>query len=100
LPVYLYGQGHLKVATSRVKEICRACLAHLAASPAALQLINLEDLWLENEPQNVPGTIIATRPNWRRKTRYALEEFTSKAEIVKTLLQINRLRATDSKFKT
>jgi 4-alpha-glucanotransferase len=34
-------------------------------------LITLEDLWLEEEPQNVPGR--TDRPNWRRKLRYALD---------------------------
>jgi 4-alpha-glucanotransferase len=32
--------------------------------------ITLEDLWLEEEPQNVPGRM--DRPNWRRKLRHAL----------------------------
>ena len=31
-------------------------LDHLSASPAAVALVNLEDLWLEKESQNVPGT--------------------------------------------
>jgi 4-alpha-glucanotransferase len=32
--------------------------------------ITLEDLWLEEEPQNVPGRM--DRPSWRRKLRHAL----------------------------
>ncbi|HEX7459704.1 MAG TPA: 4-alpha-glucanotransferase [Acidimicrobiales bacterium] len=31
-------------------------LAHLAGGPARLVLVDLEDLWLEREPQNRPGT--------------------------------------------
>jgi 4-alpha-glucanotransferase len=34
----------------------RFLLLHLAAGPARLVLVDLEDLWLEREPQNRPGT--------------------------------------------
>ncbi|MBK7072118.1 MAG: 4-alpha-glucanotransferase [Myxococcales bacterium] len=43
----------------------RASTAALAASPAHLVLITVEDLWLERQTQNVPGTTDA-RPNWQR----------------------------------
>jgi 4-alpha-glucanotransferase len=36
-------------------------------------LVNMEDLWLEARPQNVPGTS-SERPNWRRKARLTLEQ--------------------------
>jgi 4-alpha-glucanotransferase len=39
--------------------------AWLANSDASLVLMNLEDLWLEPRPQNVPGTS-SERPNWQR----------------------------------
>lgn len=52
----------------------RAALAFLAESPARAVLVNLEDLWFEREPQNVPGTG-PERPNWRRRARHALEDF-------------------------
>lgn len=51
-------------------------LRWLAGSPARLVLINLEDLWAETEPQNLPGTG-PERPNWRRKTARTLEELAS-----------------------
>jgi 4-alpha-glucanotransferase len=60
--------------------ILRACLAWLRASPAELVLINLEDLWGEELPQNVPGTS-TERPNWRRKARYSIEQICNNAEI-------------------
>jgi 4-alpha-glucanotransferase len=50
-----------------------ACLRYLSASQAETVLINLEDLWLETLPQNVPGTSTEC-PNWRRKARYSLEQ--------------------------
>jgi 4-alpha-glucanotransferase len=37
-------------------------------------IVNIENLWLETEPQNVPGTLDHQHPNWRRRARYSLEE--------------------------
>ena len=56
-----------------LEDIVRAVVAHLSQSPARLVLLNLEDLWLEPNPQNVPGTS-DERPNWRRRFRNSLEE--------------------------
>lgn len=50
-----------------------ACLRFLRGSPAAFTIVNLEDLWLELEPQNIPGTVFE-RPNWRRRARLRLDE--------------------------
>lgn len=49
-------------------ELLPWVLAYLAGSPPALVLVNLEDLFLETRPQNVPGTG-AEWPNWQRKIR-------------------------------
>jgi len=43
----------------------------LGRSKAGLVLASLEDLWLETEPQNVPGT--PAELNWRRRARRPLE---------------------------
>jgi 4-alpha-glucanotransferase len=40
--------------------------------PAGLVLVNLEDLWGETRPHNVPGTW-RELPNWRRRTARTLE---------------------------
>lgn len=61
------------------RRILEACLRWLRASPAELVLVNLEDLWEEEKPQNVPGTS-TERPNWRRKARLSIEEILSNAE--------------------
>lgn len=71
--------------------VLRRRLEHLAASPARMVLINLEDLWGETEPQNVPGTS-AERPNWQRKARLSLEEFSTKPEVLDTLRRVDELR--------
>ena len=54
-------------------------------------LVNLEDLWLETQPQNVPGTD-DEHPNWRCKARYVLEEFCRMPEVRDTLKEIDRFR--------
>ncbi|MDN5361395.1 MAG: 4-alpha-glucanotransferase [Moorella sp. (in: firmicutes)] len=91
LPIFLYNQGHLELPTTATASLLRASLAHLAASPARLLSVNLEDLWLETEPQNIPGTV-AEYPNWQRRARYSLEEFSRLPGVVALLEEINRLR--------
>lgn len=49
-----------------------ASIGFLMNSPASAVIINMEDLWQETEPQNIPGT--TERPNWRHKMRRSLEE--------------------------
>jgi 4-alpha-glucanotransferase len=55
------------------RAVLPSVLRHLGASAARWVLVNLEDLWLETAPQNTPGTS-TERVNWRRKTRFALEQ--------------------------
>ncbi len=70
-------------------SVHRACLAYLGHSAAGVVLINLEDLWLETEPQNVPSTG-DRRPNWRRKARYALEQMRGAPEVLRALAAMNQ----------
>ncbi len=63
----------------------------LARSRARLVLVNLEDLWGEHAPQNVPGTHIE-RPNWRRKASLTLEEMKADEKIAERLRRIDRAR--------
>lgn len=76
---------------SRDRAVLRMLLEWLASSPARMMLINLEDLWGETEPQNVPGTH-TERPNWRRKARFSFEEFSQRTEVVESLRRIDELR--------
>ncbi len=69
--------------------VLRACLKWLGASPAEVLLINLEDLWLEGQPQNLPGTT-NERPNWRRKARHRVEDLSSRLDL--RWLTTNRAR--------
>jgi 4-alpha-glucanotransferase len=72
-------------------EVLRAVLVLLGQSGAQTVLINLEDLWLERVPQNIPGTT-DEHPNWRQKTRLPLEDFMRQREVVEMLAAIDDLR--------
>ncbi len=68
-------------------ELLDTSLSQLARSPADMVLVTLEDLWLECRPQNVPGTG-PERPNWRRRARYAFEEFSTMPEVTDTVRRV------------
>lgn len=74
-----------------VSTLLRRQLDWLADSPAAWVLVNLEDLWGEGEPQNVPGTSFE-RPNWRRKAALGLEEIETDAGVAALLGEVDRRR--------
>ncbi len=67
-----------------------AILKLLAGSQAETVLINLEDLWLEQKPQNIPGT--TRSQNWSHKARYSFEQFTKHPFILQTLKEIDQIR--------
>jgi 4-alpha-glucanotransferase len=67
-------------------------LERLSASHARYLLINLEDLWLEERPQNVPGTS-TERPNWQRRARRGLDEIMQDAAIRRMLKSIGDRRS-------
>jgi 4-alpha-glucanotransferase len=85
-----------KLLTSRrptTGEIVAATLKFLARGRAEIVLVSLEDLWLEERPQNVPGTS-TERPNWRRKSALAIEEIEADQSLAEFLQALSRLRAT------
>lgn len=73
-----------------ITDIIRAILDFLSASRARVLLVNLEDLWQELLPQNVPGS--RDRCNWCRKARYPFEVFSHMPEVVDALKRIDRIR--------
>lgn len=79
------GQQH------SAQAILEACLAFLSASPARVALVSLEDLWLEERPQNVPATA-SEMPNWQRKLRYDYEEFSRMRSVLTCLERVDSLR--------
>jgi 4-alpha-glucanotransferase len=86
---FLRDQGLLGVSNAP-GDVLQACLRYLAESPARFVLVNLEDLWLETRPQNVPSTQ-AECPNWRRKASYPLEEIERLPEVREILEEVNRI---------
>jgi 4-alpha-glucanotransferase len=70
-----------------------ACLSYLSASKSPLLLINIEDLWLEREPQNVPSATQA--PNWRHKLPADWEEIAHSKELYQLLARAVVDRAGD-----
>jgi 4-alpha-glucanotransferase len=73
-----------------IAAILKAVWVLLAGSPAYAFLVNLEDLWLETNPQNVPGTL--RNENWSRKARRSLEEFSQSRQVLEIMEEVNRAR--------
>jgi 4-alpha-glucanotransferase len=54
---------------------------------ANIVLMNLEDLWEEVLPQNVPATT-KERPNWRRRVRPSVEKIRRMADVAEELSHV------------
>jgi 4-alpha-glucanotransferase len=91
LAAFLRRKGWLGEADPGKEAALAACLSFLAASKAGVVIANLEDLYLETEPQNVPGTW-KERPNWFRKARYGFEVFREMPRVLDLLREVDRLR--------
>jgi 4-alpha-glucanotransferase len=91
LVAFLRSRGWLKGSGSGAEEVLVACLSFLAGSKAGVVIVNLEDLYLETNPQNVPGTS-GERPNWIRKARHGFEEIREMPQVIRILREVDRLR--------
>jgi 4-alpha-glucanotransferase len=91
---YLRARKRLRPGRSMpsLRQVLRAVLSELAGSDARMVVANLEDLWLEILPQNVPGTT-DEHPNWRRRARYSFEEFSGRRSVIEALSEIELERA-------
>jgi len=87
---FLQREGWLESGPADEAAVMRACLAWLAAGPAETLLINLEDLWGEECPQNMPGLVNGS--NWRRKARFTVEEIQNSPGLSTFLRAIGRWR--------
>lgn len=88
----LVARGHLTPEGDHdAAAVHSALLAWLGASEAPVVLCNLEDLWLEQLPQNTPGTR-HERPNWRRRAQVALEEFAERPDVFEPLRRLEDAR--------
>ena len=86
---FLTARGLLPSDASDTLTVLDALLVFLAGSDAELVLVNLEDLWLEREPQNVPGV---PDKSWRRRLRLGLEEAAADGAVVRMLRNVNQKR--------
>jgi 4-alpha-glucanotransferase len=91
LVAYLRRLGLLGADEDDPAAVLRACWTHLAGSEAHVVLLNVEDFWLETEPQNTPNTS-EERPNWRRKLRHGVEELDRIPGLIESLEAVADLR--------
>jgi 4-alpha-glucanotransferase len=91
LKSFLKREGYLLDPDEGVRPLFEATLRWMAASQAEFVLINLEDLLLEELPQNVPGTC-HERPNWRRRMRMSIDEMFRLPEAEKIFAELSRIR--------
>ena len=82
----------LRKALGAKGDLLEAALQWLGKSEAEIVLVNIEDLWRETLPQNVPGTS-SERPNWRRKLRYSIEELRKNRRVQRLLRLVADARA-------
>ncbi len=87
---FLCRMGCLQTGQQSEQDVIRGCLDWLARSRAGMVLINMENIWAETNPQNVPGTQ-HERANWKRKARYGLSDF-REPSIAGLLETVNLLR--------
>ena len=71
-------------------NVLAGVLERLGRGPAGLVLVNLEDLWLEERPQNRPGT--AGPDNWTGRARISMEEWAQRPDILETLERLDDAR--------
>lgn len=86
---FLTAQGLLPLEGDDTRVVLEALLRFLAASPAEIVLVNLEDLWLETDPQNVPGL---PERSWRQKFMFTLEQTRRDPNVTATLRSIGEQR--------
>jgi 4-alpha-glucanotransferase len=88
--------GYLEeiLSTSGLGDTRDGILEWMAASQAAVAIVNIDDLWAEERRQNVPGTD-AERPNWRARHAYPMETVTTDGHIRSQLERLHQLRNAD-----
>lgn len=73
------------------QQLSQRYMEMMAAGPCELLQINIEDLWGETEPQNIPGTS-REYPNWRKKLKYNTEEWLENPDLQIFFERISQLR--------
>ena len=86
----LRRSGRLGAGEEDMPAVLKAMLAYLANGADQLVLANREDLWLETQPQNMPGTW-RERPNWRKKLLYPFETWSRMQAVLDVLREVDRV---------
>jgi glycogen debranching enzyme GlgX/4-alpha-glucanotransferase len=73
--------------------------AFAARSPSALMTIQVDDLWEEIEPLNVPGTDFE-RANWRRRQHGLIEDLPARDVARRVLVAVERERKNEEPGKS
>lgn len=71
-------------------DVLEQILCFLAESDAEVVLINLEDLWGETEPQNVPGM---PEKSWKQRFRLSLQQAQKDPRVMRILGSVAEARA-------
>jgi 4-alpha-glucanotransferase len=79
-------------ASASPADVHEAVLEFLGRSRAEVVLATLDDLWLETEPQNTPGTTGDERPNFRRRARKSLDELATAGTVDGALRRLDTAR--------
>ncbi len=86
------GLADLLGAGADPEILLSSLMVWLGESLSPLVTIWLEDLWLETEPVNVPGSGSAERPNWQRPMARLLDDVTIDPKIEGLLDVLNEAR--------
>lgn len=73
------------------KDLLQFVLKKMAVSPARHVMVNIEDVWRETNPQNIPG-ITDGYPNWRRRLAVPVEEWRRHNGIKAIIASLNEYR--------
>jgi 4-alpha-glucanotransferase len=81
---------------SEPRALLEKLLDWLGASPSPLVIPWLEDLWLEDQQVNLPGTRSSERPNWQRPMRKLLDEIFTDPDVDELVRRLHRARNPES----
>ena len=78
--------------TYQLEDVLKGMLLLTAMEECKVMQVNIEDLWLETLPQNIPGTW-KERPNWKRKLAHSIESFIDLQGVAELFGKIVKLRS-------
>jgi 4-alpha-glucanotransferase len=84
--------GRLESCVDEPRTFLTELLEWLGRSDSPLVVPWLEDLWLEEQGVNLPGTGSSERLNWQRPMRRLLEEIFTDPEVDELILRLDRAR--------